>query len=972
MYNSNKEELEILKYWDEHECFAKSVSSRPADKEYSFYDGPPFATGLPHYGHIVASLMKDIVPRYFTMRGFRVERRWGWDCHGLPIENIVEKEMGLKSKRDIESIGVEKFNETCRSKVALYAGEWEKTIHRLGRWVDMKNAYWTMDLPYMESVWWVFKELWDKGLVYEGYKSMHICPRCETTLSQQEVAEGYKDIKDLSVIAKFELVDEPGTFVLSWTTTPWTLPGNVALAVGADVEYVKLKGPADPAKPDDKEVNYILAKSLAEKVFKESKTEILKEFTGEKLVGKKYKPLFPYYEGKKMQNEENLYTIVTANFVTTEDGTGVVHIAPAFGEDDMNLGKEKDLPFIQNVLMSGHFTDEVKDFAGMNVKPIDDPKKTDVEIIKYLAGTGLLFAKEQYEHSYPHCWRCDTPLINYATSSWFVNVVEIKKRALPLAEKINWSPEHIKEGRFGKWLEGARDWSISRQRFWASVMPVWRCACGETRAFGSVAELEEASGQKITDLHKHVIDKITISCAKCKKTVQRVPDVLDTWFDSGSMPYAQQHYPFANKEKFDRGFPAEFIAEGVDQTRAWFYYLHIIATAIKNNQSFKNVIVNGIVLAEDGKKMSKRLKNYPEPDLILEKFGADALRYYLATSPVMEAENLNFSESGVKDVYNKLINTLWNVFEFYKMFASSAAKERAQNDKPQNILDKWILAKLRTLVKEVTEGMESYQLVKASRPLVDFVTELSQWYVRRSRDRFKSADNNASAEAVAVLREVLLTLSKLMAPFTPFIAEKIYLDLGGEMESVHLEKWPEAKSEQADEEVVAGMSVARKIVEMGLALRAEKAIRVRQPLARLVFGIQPLSDELCDIIAEELNVKEVSAEKKMPKGGDWAIKEDGELKVALDTAMTAELKQEGLVRELVRTINQLRKAMKLTVKDRVKLEYSTDSTAIKSVFTDFGDKIMAGVLADSIAEGEAKGGEETSLDEGAIRLLLSQ
>jgi len=570
----SKMEEEILNFWEQKEIFKKSVEKEAPKGDYVFYDGPPFATGTPHYGHIVASTMKDIVPRYWTMKGYRVERTWGWDCHGLPIENIVEKEMGSKSKKDIEKMGVAEFNERCRSKVLVYVGEWEKVIRRLGRWADMNNAYKTMDLNFMESVWWVFKQLWDKGLIYEGYRSMHICPRCETTLSQQEVAEGYKDIKDLSATAKFELADEPGTFVLAWTTTPWTLIGNVALAIGKNVDYVVLGIRNQESGIREK---IILSKNRLEII--KGEYEIIRKLKGKDLVGKKYKPLFDYYFGnEKLENRQNGWKIYAADFVTTEEGTGVVHIAPAFGEDDMNLGKKEKLPFIQHVNMDGTIKAEVKDLAGLNVKPTDDTQKTDVEIIKYLAQHNLLFAKEKYEHSYPHCWRCETPLINYATSSWFVNVTKIKDKALKLAKKINWSPKHIKEGRFGNWLEGARDWSISRQRFWASVIPIWQCdQCGEKRVFGSAAELEKMSGEKITDLHKHIVDKITFKCEKCDGTMKRVPDVLDTWFDSGSMPYAQMHYPFQNKEKFEKNFPAEFIAEGDDQTRAWFYYLHVIA-----------------------------------------------------------------------------------------------------------------------------------------------------------------------------------------------------------------------------------------------------------------------------------------------------------------------------------------------------------------------------------------------------------
>jgi len=591
-------EEKILKFWKENKVFEKSLELREDAPLYSFYDGPPFATGSPHYGHIVASTMKDVVPRYWTMRGFHVPRVWGWDCHGLPIENIAEQELGIKRKKEIlEKYGVQKFNEICRSKVLEYVEEWKKVIKRLGRWADMENAYKTMDLPFMESVWWVFKRLWDKGLVYEGYRSMHICPRCETTLSQSEVAEGYKMTKDLSVVVKFELEDKPGTYLLAWTTTPWTLIGNVALAINNKIVYCKLKvsakgGSASSGKSEKLKVEeskyYVLAKDRLDKILEDTDYEIIEEFEGSELVGRKYKPLFDYYSNQgNLENCENGWKIYSADFVTTKEGTGIVHIAPAFGEDDLNLGKEQNLPFVSHLDMDGVIREEAKDFAGLDVKPVDDPQRTDLKIVKFLAKHKLIFSKKQYEHSYPFCWRCETPLLNYATSSWFVNILEIKGEMLKLAKKINWSPKHIKEGRFGNWLEGARDWSISRQRFWASVIPIWKCECGEIRVFGSVKELEEASGQKISDLHKHVVDEVTFPCEKCKGTMKRIPDVLDTWFDSGSMPYAQVHYPFENKEIFEKSFPADFIAEGVDQTRTWFYYLHAIATAIKDSPASK-------------------------------------------------------------------------------------------------------------------------------------------------------------------------------------------------------------------------------------------------------------------------------------------------------------------------------------------------------------------------------------------------
>lgn len=941
VYKADEQEKEILEYWDKNKIFEKSVEERPADQPYVFYDGPPFATGTPHYGHFPSSIMKDVVPRYWTMQGKRVERVWGWDCHGLPIENIVEKELGTKSKKEIEEMGVEKFNELCRSKVLGYVDEWEKTIHRLGRWVDMKNAYRTMDIGYMESVWWVFKQLWEKDLIYKGYRSMHICPRCETTLSQQEVAEGYKDIKDLSVVAKFKITNakenfglDGDVFMLAWTTTPWTLPGNMLLAVGKDIDYVLVEA----------ESLFFCAKERVEEVFKDKEYKIVKETKGKDLAGLKYEPLFPYFADTK-----DAFRVVSADFVTTDDGTGIVHIAPGYGQDDLEIGKKEDLPVIQHVGMDGRFSDKVLDFVGLHVKPIDDNQSTDVEIIKYLAKQGLLFSKEKYEHSYPHCWRCDTPLINYATDSWFVAVNKIKDEALKQAKKINWSPEHIKEGRFGNWLEGARDWSISRQRFWASVIPIWESADGDKICIGSVKELEELSGQKITDLHKHIIDKVTFE--KDGKTYHRIPDVLDTWFDSGSMPYAQVHYPFENEKKFEAGFPAEFIAEGQDQTRAWFYYLHILATSLKKKPAFKNVIVNGIVLAEDGKKMSKRLKNYPDPNMILEKYGADALRYYMVSSPVVRAENMNFSEDGVRDVYNKVVNTLSNVLEFYKMFVDESPKSKVISHKSDNVLDRWIMAKLQVLVRGVTENMNDYKLAEASRPIMDFVLDLSQWYVRRSRDRFKGEDEADKQAAIATLHEVLLTLSKVMAPFTPFIAEKIYLEVNSKQttvnsNSVHLEIWPKANKKLINEDILVGMQWVRNFATMGLMQRKQLGINVRQPLASLKIkhnGKEPVYwDELKHILADEVNVKEVIFDSTMGQD-DPSVK--------LDTEITDELKKEGLVREIVRAVNQIRKEKGLTRENTVIVEYSTGDELLKEVFTEFAEDLKKLVIAKEIKEG---------------------
>ena len=907
-----KREEATLAFWNKNDIFKKSLEKASPKGEYVFYDGPPFATGLPHYGHIVPSTIKDVIPRYKTMRGYHVPRVWGWDCHGLPIENIVEKELGFKHKKDIKEYGIDKFNERCREQVLVYAREWERFIPRIGRWVDMENSYRTMDKPFMESVWWVFKQLYDQGLVYEDYRSMHICPRCETTLSQQEVSEGYKDVKDISVTVKLELIDEPGTYFLAWTTTPWTLPGNVALAVGSDIVYAKVKTVGGL---------YWVAKERISAVIADA--EILEEKKGSELAGKSYKPLFDYYANDStLKNRDNGWKVYVANFVTTDTGTGIVHIAPAFGVDDWELAKKENLPFVQHVSMDGTFKQEVKDFIGIEVKPRSEDDKVrlgaDIAVLKYLQEHGTFFSKENITHSYPHCWRCDTPLLNYATSSWFVSIVKIKENLLKNAENINWSPQHIKEGRFGKWLEGARDWAISRQRFWASVIPVWRCKkCKAERVFGSAVELETASGKKIDDLHKHIVDEVTFDC-KCGGVMVRVPDVLDTWFDSGSMPYGQRHYPFENKEEFDSTFPAQFIAEGLDQTRAWFYYLHVLGGALFGKNAFQNVICHGIVLAEDGKKMSKKLKNYPDPMHIVNTYGADALRFYLLSSPVMQAENLSFSENGVDEVAKRNIGRLGNVLAFYQLYEDTSTSFGIAEDKslsasgtPRdwksgNILDRWILARLDQLIFEVTEEFEAYRLDTATRPITEFIDDLSVWYLRRSRERFKEASLDKQT-ALATTRYVLHALSLIIAPSMPFLAEHIFQAVREEEdeESVHLGAWPEGRAtanflqrmfriKNKDEQMLAAMSAARNFVTVALMQRAKLNIKVRQPLALLTIPANVgLADEYLQIIADEVNVKKIEK-----KGNE----------VVLNINITDELREEGIVRDTIRLVQDARKS----------------------------------------------------------------
>lgn len=945
--NFPKLEEEILKYWESEKIFEKSISNREGKEKYRFYDGPPFATGLPHYGHFVPGLVKDVFPRYKTMQGYQVERQWGWDCHGLPIENIVEKELGFKNKKDIETFGIEKFNDLCRTKVLSYAKDWETVMKRFGRFVDMEHAYHTMDVDYMESIWWVWKSLWEKGLVYESYRTMHICPRCETTLSQQEVSEGYKDVKDLAVTAKFELVDpirtndsvestsngasEPKTYLLAWTTTPWTLPGNVALAVGKDIEYVKVASET---------VRYIIAKELVEKVFADKEYQIVEEFLGETLLGRSYNPPFrDYSKNESLENGENGWKIYHADFVTTDIGTGIAHEAPAFGEDDMALGKLYNLPWIQHVRMDGTIKDEVNEFAGQQVKPIENPQAFDIEIIKSLAAKGLLFSKEKYEHSYPHCWRCDTPLLNYATSSWFVAIEKIKDLAIKNAEGVNWSPEHIKNGRFGKWLEGARDWSVSRQRFWASCIPLWVCECGEQVVIGSRAELKEKSGVMVNDLHKHIVDKITFPCA-CGKTMKRIPDVLDTWFDSGSMPYASKHYMGEGELET---YPANFIAEGLDQTRAWFYYLHMLGTALKGTNAFENCVVNGTVLAEDGRKMSKKLNNYPDPMTTIDTYGADALRLYVLSSPVVIAEDLSFSENDLGSITRNTFRMLWNSYSFFTTYATIDNWSPTQGAKQsENILDKWILSELQSLITEMTEAMESYQPARAARAVTPFIDNLSNWYIRRSRKRFWKNENDSDKYAAyETLYTVLVDLSRLMAPFTPFISEEIYRNLTGE-ESVHLAEWPKGNESMKDSDLRSEMMALRRLINVGLMLRTDRKINVRQPLRSVIIK-ENIRENLQEIMKEELNVKEVVIDLTATDS------------VNFDWSITPELKLEGEMREIIRAIQEGRKKALFNVEDRIVLGYSGK----EEVFAVHQDDIAHEVLATTVEKGKLADAEYT-------------
>jgi isoleucyl-tRNA synthetase len=934
-------EKAILDYWDEHQCFEKSIEQRPADKPYVFYDGPPFATGMPHYGHIVGGVMKDVVPRFWTMNGYRVNRKWGWDCHGLPIENLVEKKMELNSKDDIEKLGVDVFNSACHAEVMRYANDWKQIVRRLGRWVDMENDYKTMDLTFMESVWWVFKQLFDKGLIYEDRQSMHVCPRCETVLSKFEVAQEYQDVTDWSVTAKFCLTNGKyeGADVLAWTTTPWTLPGNMMLAVHDAIEYVLVV--SEGAK-------FILAKELVADVFGERDYTIEQEVLVTDLLGSTYEPLFPYFK-EKMQYS-SAFTIVKGDFVTTDEGTGVVHIASGFGEDDLVLGAQENVDPIMHVKMNGLFIDELVDameaegyaVRDLPVKTKDDRMAMDVQMIKWLAHQDKLFSKQKYEHSYPHCWRCDTPLINYATTSWFVGVSGMVDKLTATANGVNWVPGHIKEGRFGKGLADSPDWSISRSRYWGTPLPIWRAQDGNLLVVGSVEELETLTDEKVTDLHKQHVDKLTIE--KDGKVYTRVPEVLDCWFESGSMPYAQLHYPFENKELFDHGFPAEFIAEGVDQTRLWFHKLHVIGNALFDMPAYKNVIVNGIVLAEDGKKMSKRLQNYPDPVEVMEKYGADAVRYYLMSNPVVRAENLRFSEAGVAEVSKKFINIMRNVMAFYDLYR---AHDDGRTPAGKHVLDAWVLARLGQTLAEETKQMEAYELMPAARVLQGFVTDLSTWYVRRSRDRFK-VEGEDRAEAAATLRVVLDTFSKMVAPFMPFLGEELYQGVQGgydgaaERMSVHLAMWPTLSDgvieSWSNEAVIETMGTVRALVSRALDAREEAGRPVKQVLSTLKVQLPSgeLSEAYQQVLADEVNVKQIVVEK-------------GEVAVELDTALTPELVREGLVREVVRAVNSLRKEAGLTIEDRIDLFVHSADEEVKKMFDEYAQQVQEGTLSSSIS-----------------------
>ena len=955
-----KNEEETLNFWETNKIFQKTLDKKSPKGNFVFFEGPPTANGKPGIHHVLARAFKDIILRFRVMQGYHIERKAGWDTHGLPVELQVEKQLGLSGKPDIEKYGVEAFNQKCKESVWRYKDEWEKLTKRIAFWLDLDNPYVTYATDYIESLWWICKKINEKGLLYKGYKVVPQCPRCGTSLSSHEVAQGYKNIEENSIYIKFKLKGEENTYILSWTTTPWTLPGNVALAVGAEIDYVKVKSGDE---------FYILAKALVGPVFGES-PEMIEEFTGKKLAGLEYEPLFPGYldaGGKKA------WFVGTAKFVSTVDGTGVVHTAVMYGEDDFNFGQENDLPFVHTVDESGHFLPSVKQWAGRFVK---DPL-VEREIIEDLKKRNLLFKEKIYAHDYPFCWRCDSPLLYYAKDSWFIKVTEVKKNLLKNNQNINWVPDHIKDGRFGEWLENIKDWAISRQRYWGTPIPIWTCQkCNHMEVIGSLEELEKKTGRLPknkdgeTDVHRPFIDELTYPCS-CGHEMKRIPDVFDCWYDSGAMPFAQHHYPFENKDLIDKGaqFPADFISEAIDQTRGWFYTLLAVSTLLDKGLPYKNVICLGHIRDKEGKKMSKSKGNVVDPWLIADKYGVDAMRMHLF-SINQPGDPKNFDEKDVEDVLRKVIMLLANVVNFYELYSKD--KTAVADISPKNILDKWVLAKFHQLTKEVTADLEAYHVFEASRKLIQFIDELSTWYVRRSRERLKN-EGEDKTQCLQTLNYVINNLIRLLAPFTPFVTERVYQKINGRLESVHLEEWPKYDEKLIDEKILDQMDKVRKVVELGLALRAEAGVKVRQPLRELGIMNYELGSESIELIQDELNIKKVFAVKESPTETGWIKKEDAGLTVFLNTVIDEALAEEGLVRELTRQINQFRKESKLTINDSVTLCLDADEKT-NAVIKKFAEEIKKATLSKDIKleRGDVDWQKETEVEGKKVWLGISK
>ena len=930
-------EKDWVQRWKADRTFEKSVENRPKDNSYVFYDGPPFISGVPHHGTLLSSIVKDAIPRYQTMKGKRVERVWGWDCHGLPAERYTEKKLGIHSREEVLEYGIEKYILACRANMVQTSSEWEDVVDRIGRWVDFKGAYKTMDKDYMESIWWAFKELYEKGKIYEGEKVLMYCTLDATPLSKAEVtmdAGAYQDVTDPSVYVKFMLDD--GRTLLAWTTTPWTLPANTALAVNKDVVYVEVEIDGE---------RMVVAKDLAEKVFVDEKHQplsyqVLNELTGAELVGLEYRPLF-------VDRGENAHKVWHADYVETEAGTGIVHLAPTYGEEDFELAKKENFPAVHVIDENGVFTEG--DWEGKNVWEINK------QIAKDLKERGVVWKIDYIQHSYPHCHRCGTRLMYRAHPSWFMDIDGQRAKMLEKNEPINWFPNHVKNGRFAKTVEQAPDWNISRDRFWATAMPVWKTESGKVKVVGSYAELKELSGKELNDYHRPWVDDITFEIDG--ETYTRIDKVMDSWFEAGSMPFAQFHYPFENKEKFEANFPGDFIVEYIGQVRAWFYYMHALSVALFGENSFKNVIVTGNVAGNDGRKMSKSYGNYTDPNELMDKFSADSLRFLLLSSPLLNGEDFALQDKEVGDVARKL-SMVWNMYDFFTMYAEVDGWEfdgelKDPSDDATNPLDIWIISRLHQLVTEVESHMDAYNIPDAMTPILPFLEDASNWYVRRSRRRFwKSEDDGDKQMAYRTLHYVLVRLSYVLAPFTPFMAEELYHNLTGDEESIHLKDWLPAGS--VDEAIVDQMSRLRDVINQGLSLRAKAGIKVRQPLASIRVPANALSGHLqsSEVIFDELNVKEVIANVEADE-------------VVIDTNITPELKREGLMREIIRHVQAARKAAGLNVDDRIKLALTTDDSELQQAITEHADTIFAETLAVNAEDGDTLAYETDVTVEGA-------
>lgn len=1004
--NFVEREEKVLKFWKENRIFEKTLEKTKDGEEFSFYDGPPTANGKPHIGHILTRVMKDIIPRFKTMKGYHATRKAGWDTHGLPVELEVEKQLGMDGKQDIEKYGIEPFIQKCKESVWKYKTEWEKMSDRVGYWVDMEHPYVTYDDNYIESEWWSLKNIFDRGLIYKGHKIVPYCPRCGTALSSHEVAQGYKDVEEKTAVAAFKVKGEEETYVLAWTTTPWTLPSNVALCMNPDYDYVKI---------ESKGAKFILAKERVHVFFNEGEYSVIEEKKGADYEGLTYEPLYACYKGVK-----NAYRVVTDGYVTLDEGTGVVHIAPAFGEDDARVGRKYDLPFVQMVDDRGNMA-EGAPFAGTFCKDADKL------ILKDLKEKGLLFKTLTVTHSYPFCWRCDTPLLYYARSTWFISMTKVKEELLKNNASVNWIPDSIGKGRMGNFLENVIDWGLSRERYWGTPLPIWVCDdCGETIAIGSKAELKEKGGIKgDIELHKPYVDKITIKCPKCGKTMHRTPEVIDCWYDSGSMPFAQLHYPFENKDKFEKTFPAQFISEAVDQTRGWFYTLLAISTLMFDKAPFKNCIVLGHVNDKNGIKMSKHKGNVVDPWSVLDKQGADAVRWYFYTNSSPWIPSRFYGEA-VSEVQRKFLGTLFNTYSFYVLYAEIDKfnpTEYKLSDCKLSVMDKWILSAMNTLIKFVDDSLENYKITEAAREISDFVDKLSNWYVRRCRERYWGSEMTEDKKAAYMtLYTVLEATARLVAPFVPFIAEEIYRNIvcsvdASAPESVHLTSFPTADENYIDSALKRGMAIAEEAAVLGRAARNAASVKNRQPLNEILLcgeHVGELSEDMLAIIRDELNVKRIeyvadagdyvsysvkpqlktlgpkygaklgkiraylteNPEKVVSglRGADeysftvdgeeialgkddvlitvlnkegYSVQSGGGITVILDVTLTPELIEEGYMREIVSKVQTMRKDSGFEVTDHIALYYDGDAE-IEAVIEKYKDEIAGDVLADRV------------------------